>query len=172
MGEQPGRVDLQPYTPLSSHALDFIELDGSVYLAFRTEEATVDSTAGACTWAVAYQSWHEGDKPMLRMRQIPKPPVFASDTYNFSVAEDASPFTIIGPAQAKDPNEEDEVLHTIESGNDGNKFRIDGWRGEILVWGTLDYETQSSYTLTVKADDGKGGTDTATVNITITDVDE
>ena len=88
------------------------------------------------------------------------------------MAENASSFTIIGTALATDPNEGDEVLHTIESGNEGNKFNIDGFAGFILVRGALDYETKSSYTLTIKADDGKGGTDTATVTITITDVAE
>ena len=165
-------LTLSPHVSLSHHALDFIELDGSVSLTLQTDDATVDATAGTHTWTVATQPWHNGDKLMLRMRQAPKPPAFASDTYNFTVAENASSFTVIGTALATDPNEGDEVLHTIESGNDGNKFRIDGFAGFILVWGTLDYETKSTYTLSIKADDGKGGTDTATVTITVTDVVE
>ena len=166
-------LTLSPQVSLSHHALDFIELDGSVSLTLQTKDATVDSTAGTHAWSVATQPWHEGDKLMLRIREIPnEPPSFATDTYNFTVAEDASSFTIIGTAMATDPNEGDEVLHTIESGNEDGKFNIDGWAGFILVVGTLDYETRTTYTLNIKADDGKGGTDTATVNITVTDVAE
>ena len=166
-------LTLSPHVSLANYALDIIELDGSVSLSLEAKDATVDATAATHTWSVTDQPWHEGDKLMLRMREEPnEPPAFASDTYNFTVAENASSFTIIGTALATDPNEGDEVLHTIESGNEGGKFNIDGWAGFILVRGALDYETRSSYTLTVKADDGKGGTDTATVNITVTDVAE
>lgn len=35
-----------------------------------------------------------------------------------------------------------------------------------------DYESQASYSVTVKADDGNGGTDTIAVTINVTDVDE
>ena len=37
---------------------------------------------------------------------------------------------------------------------------------------TYDYETKSSYSVTVKADDGKGGTATIAVTIRVTDLDE
>ena len=40
----------------------------------------------------------------------------------------------------------------------------------ILLWGSLDYETTTSYTLTVEARDGKGGVGSATVEVTVTDV--
>ena len=165
-------LSLSSHVSLAHYALDFIELDGSASLTLKTNDATVDSAAGTHTWSVTTQPWHNGDKLMLRIRDTQRPPSFASETYNFTVKENASAFTIIGTALATDPGEGDEVLHTIESGNEGGKFQIDGWAGFILVKGALDYETKSSYTLTVKANDGKGGTDTATVNITIEDVAE
>ena len=37
---------------------------------------------------------------------------------------------------------------------------------------TYDFEAKSSYSVTIKADDGKGGTDTVAVTITLTDVNE
>ena len=55
-------------------------------------------------------------------------------------------------------------------GNGSGKFAMDGSRGAITTSATLDYETDASYTLTVQADDGNGGT--ATVNISVTDVSE
>ena len=49
---------------------------------------------------------------------------------------------------------------------------MSGNTGEILVWGALNYETATSYALTVRASDGRGGAATVTVTISITDVAE
>ena len=49
---------------------------------------------------------------------------------------------------------------------------IDGGTGEITVNAALDYETTDEYRLTVEASDERGGTDTATVTVTVTDVAE
>ena len=102
-------------------------------------------------------------------------PVFNSDTYTFTVSGDASAWDTVGFVSATDPNEGDFVVYYITAGNAGGRFNIssgsDG--GQILVWGALDYETVSSYTLTVEARDGKeGGTSSATVEITVTNVAE
>ena len=44
---------------------------------------------------------------------------------------------------------------------------IDGGTGEITVNAALDYETTDEYRLTVEASDERGGTDTATVTVTV-----
>ena len=51
-------------------------------------------------------------------------------------------------------------------------YSITAGNGAITVAAALDYETTSSYTLTVQADAGNGGTASTTVNITVTDVNE
>ncbi len=62
------------------------------------------------------------------------------------------------------------MTYSITLGNDDGKFTMNGSTGEITVAGTLDMETTPTYTLTVQADDGTGAaTDTATVEITVTD---
>ena len=58
---------------------------------------------------------------------------------------------------------------SITSGAAG-KFDIDANAGIIVVRGGLDYETASTYTLTVEARNSEGLTDTATVTINVTDV--
>ena len=98
-------------------------------------------------------------------------PQFGSATYNFSVAEDAATGAAVGTVSATDADN-DGITYTIESGNGDGKFAIDGSTGAITTAGALDHETTPSYTLTVQADDGEGGTDTATVNVTVPDVDE
>ena len=98
-------------------------------------------------------------------------PAFGSASYSFSVAKDAVVGTAVGTVSAIDADGHT-LTYTITSGNGDGKFAVDGGAGAITVAGALDYETDSSYALTVKADDGNGGTDTAAVDITVTDVDE
>ena len=62
------------------------------------------------------------------------------------------------------------TTYHITAGNVGGKFFTSSGNdgGEILLRGALDYDTRSSYTLTVEARDGKWrGTDTATVEISV-----
>lgn len=99
-------------------------------------------------------------------------PAFGSDSYNFSVREDAEAGDTVGTALATDPDTDDGVTHGVTAGNDGGAFTLNSSTGEITVAAALDHETTPSYTLTVQAEDGNGGEDTATVNITITDVAE
>ena len=100
-------------------------------------------------------------------------PAFGSVTYSFTVSEDAATDTAVGTVSASDPDDGDSVTYSITAGNGDGKFSIDGSGGGITVAGSLDYETTSSYTLTVQASDGKaGGTSTATVKISVTNVDE
>ena len=44
--------------------------------------------------------------------------------------------------------------------------------GQLLTQAALDFETKSSYAVTVSVSDGNGGTDSIDVTITVTDVDE
>ena len=102
------------------------------------------------------------------------PPVFSTSTYSFSVAENAAVWSTAATVLAMDPDG-DFVTYHITAGNTGGKFETSSGRsgGHILVWGALDYESVSSYTLTLEARDGKeNGTDTATVVITVTNVPE
>ena len=102
-------------------------------------------------------------------------PVFDSSSYSFSVAENAPMWHSVGTVSATDPDEGDSVVYHITAGNGGGRFDISSgdYGGLILVWGALDYETVSSYTLTVEASDGKaGGASSATVEISVTNVAE
>ena len=70
----------------------------------------------------------------------------------------------------RDADEGDTISYSIAAGNEDEKFAIGPSNGQVTVAGALDYETTSSYTLTVEASDGNGGTATVTVTITVTDV--
>ena len=99
-------------------------------------------------------------------------PTFAQQDYALSVAENSAGGANVGsPVTATDP--EGDTLRYALSGTDANRFTIDA-NGQIsTASGTsLDHEATASFTLTITASDGNGGSDTATVNISVSDVAE
>ena len=175
-------LSMDPYVSLAGHALDFIALDGTVLLHLNVSDATADTAKNTLTWPVATQPWQDGDLLMLRLYSVTDstctdpaapygacPLVFSQDSYDFSVAEDAAagghtPGSVsVGGASG--------VAYSITSGNDDGKFAIFRTTGLLILSEPLDYESVSSYTLTVEARRG-GDPVSATVEITVTDVNE
>ena len=99
-------------------------------------------------------------------------PDFDPDSYAFTVDEDAAVGHVVGTVSAPDADAEDTVSYSITAGNGDGKFDIGGSSGEITVEDSLDHETVSLFNLTVQADDGRGGTDSAAVEIRVNDVAE
>ena len=129
--------------------------DGTAYVSDWGEPSTpesvvYDSTYDACT----------------------EPPEFATSTYAFAVPEDAPTGRLVGTVSAMDPDQGDTVMYEILAGNEGGAFVMGERSGAIEVAGALDYETTPSYSLTVSAGDGRGGTATTTVGISVTNVIE
>ena len=86
-----------------------------------------------------------------------------------SVAENTEAGQDIGlPLVATDPD--DDSLTYALGGTDSGHFALSGNR--LQTSGALDYEGQNSYSVTVNVSDGNGGSDTAAVTITVTNVNE
>ena len=109
---------------------------------------------------------------------INEAPKFADDSTTRSVAENTAADVDIGSAvTAADANNADtddntdDILTFILSGTDAASFDIDSFTGQLKTRGALDYETKTSYTVTVIASDGSLK-DSTTVKIDVTDVDE
>ncbi len=99
------------------------------------------------------------------------PPAFGETAYAFSVAEDSATGTAVGTVTATITGA-GPVTYALTAGNDTGAFALDASRGALTVAGALDYETTASYGLTVTARDPAGGSSTAAVTVTVTDVDE
>lgn len=84
-------------------------------------------------------------------------PVF--DTVNYPTSTEISELTVVGSmvltVYATDPDNatHDAVSYEILSGNEDNSFSIDSHTGNISVSSSLDYDSISSYVLTVVAKD-------------------
>ena len=100
-------------------------------------------------------------------------PVFTADSVAFSLAEDAAAGTAVGsPVTASDEDPDDMVGYSL-SGAGAGQFAIDSGGQITVAPGTmLDHETTASYTLTATATDASNASDTVTVTISVTNVDE
>ena len=58
------------------------------------------------------------------------------------------------------------------SGTDASSFTINNSTGQLITAAPLDFETKASYEITVNVFDGSGGSDSITITVNITDVDE
>ena len=101
------------------------------------------------------------------------PPVFSDgDSTTRSVAENTDAGTNIGAAVAATDTDTSDTLSYSLGGTDADSFDIVSTSGQLQTKAALDYETQTSYTVTVTAYDGNSGGDRITVTIDVTDVVE
>ncbi|GEM_PF-1710503 len=95
-----------------------------------------------------------------------------SEDQTFSVNENSVSGTPAGKIAANDADG-DVLTYSITSGNINNAFALDSSTGELTVrnGSELDYERSTAYTLIVQVSDSIA-TDTATITITVKDVNE
>ena len=99
-------------------------------------------------------------------------PVFTEGTSTTrSIEENTDTNTNIGTAILATDADKDTLTYSL-SGTDAASFSIVSTSGQLQTKAALDYETDTSHTVTVSVSDGKGGTDSITVTINVTDVFE
>ena len=98
-------------------------------------------------------------------------PTFVAASRSLSVAENTPPNTDVGTPIAATDRDGDTLTYTLE-GADADSFDVlsttDG--GQIRTNAALNHEDKSSYSLTVRVRDGRGGTDAVNITISVTDV--
>ena len=103
-----------------------------------------------------------------------EPPEFSSPTATREAPENTAANTNIGTAlPAATDADNDPLTYTLE-GTDAASFGFDPATRQLSTKSgvTYDHETKPSYSVTLKADDDNGGSDTLAVTITVTDVEE
>ena len=112
------------------------------------------------------------EAPVLGLVPGNTAPKFAAATYTREVAENTVAGMPIGDPVTATDNEGNALTYSM-SGDDAASLTIGRTSGQIRTKAALDYETEpNTYTVTVRAADPAGLSDTATVTITVTDVDE
>ena len=97
-------------------------------------------------------------------------PVFPSGTITRSVAENTASGQNVGsPVEATDTDTGDTLTYSLEGTDSGSFSIVSG--GQIQTSAALDYEAKSSYSVTVKVNDGTANV-TKAVTISVTDVAE
>ena len=100
----------------------------------------------------------------INVTNVNEAPTFDNPVYSFDVSEASPTGTLVGTVSATDP-EGASLTFSITGGDPSGDFSIDS-NGKITVTGTLDYDTTSTYSLTIQVTDGVF-TDTVTVMINV-----
>lgn len=92
----------------------------------------------------------------------------------FTLAENSALNSPVGTASATDSNVGDTLTYSITGGNSSGAFAINPATGAISVADptVLDFETTPSFALTVQVADDDGATDSSTITVNLTDVNE
>ena len=99
-------------------------------------------------------------------------PVFTEgSSTSRSIAEHKAAGVNIGSAISATDTDNDSLTYIL-SGTDVSSFNIDSSSGQMQTSAILDYETKTTYSVTVSVLDGNGGSDSITVTINVTDVNE
>ncbi|WP_166037291.1 M10 family metallopeptidase C-terminal domain-containing protein [Sphingosinicella sp. YJ22] len=104
----------------------------------------------------------------LAIQNVNEAPVITSGAAA-SVAENSAASTIVYQAVASDPDG-NPISYRL-SGADAALLSIDS-NGAVRLLSSANFEARSSYSFTVHADDGLGGTDAQGVTLTVQDVNE
>ena len=98
-------------------------------------------------------------------------PAFSSRSHTFNVAENTPPGSDVGSVVAALDPDGDTLTYSLE-GVDVDSFDIiaTSGGGQIQTRAALNHEDKASYSVAVRARDGRGGTDAVNVTIRVTDV--
>ena len=88
-----------------------------------------------------------------------------------AVAENTGSGVDIGTAVSATDADKDTLTYSL-GGTDADSFSINSTNGQVRTKAALDYETKSSYSVTITVSDGNDGSDMIAVTITVTDVEE
>ena len=116
----------------------------------------------------------------VTVTDINEQPSFSGETATLTITENTAVDTNIGVAiTASDPDAGATLTYTLD-GEDAASFHVVEQTGQLQTKATLDYETESTYTVTVSVRDGQDpdgdadteDDDTITVTIDVTNVEE
>ena len=179
-GDPTGNMELLTYTIDDTDNFSVNQADGQISTAVKLDFETqsmytvmltaTDPSGAPDTITVMISVTDEDDAASVRANNAP---AFDSDMAERSVDENTEADMAVGDAvAATDPDGDADSLTYTLGGDDMASFAIDAMSGQVMTSGALDYETKSSYSVTVTATDTGDLMDTVSVTITVNDVNE
>ena len=107
----------------------------------------------------------------ITVTDVNEAPVFPAGSDTRSIAENTVAGENIGASVAANDPEGQDVTYTL-GGTDAASFDIVPSSGQLQTKAPLDHETKDSYTVTVTATDPSNASETITVTINVTNVEE
>ena len=161
-------------TVLASGTRYFVFLRGNNGTRPATTTSNAEDSGASPGWSIDDGSFLGGgaNGSSLRVRvegRLNRAPAFAEggDAAR-EVAENTAAGEAIGAPVGATDEDGDDLAYSLE-GTDAASFAIDAGSGQLRTKAALDYETKSSYSLTVKVVDD-GGSDTIALTVSVTDV--
>ena len=144
----------------TGHLKTSAALDYETKSIYNVTITAVDGKGGIASIAVTVNVTNENEVPVFT----------EGSSTTRSIPENTARRSDIGSAVTATDPDGDTLTYNL-SGTDANAFIIDSSSGHLKTNTALDYETKPSYTITITADDGKGGSAAISVTINITDVE-
>lgn len=176
---EPDAGQTHSYSITAGNTGGAFAIDGSGQISVATSSALNFETTPSFSLTVQVTddgtpNMNDSTVVVVNLSNVNDAPVVNDQSFN--VAENSSNGTVVGTVVATD----DEVpatqtlTYSITTGNTGGAFAINSSNGQITVANPINYESLSSYSLTVQVQDNGAGnlTDTATVTITVLDMNE
>ncbi len=147
--------------------------DRSAVITGLTAGTRYDVQVRAVTLDEDHSDWSSSGTGSPNPDQENRRPAFATRSYTFSVAENTSPGANVGDLVAALDQDGDTLIYALE-GVDADSFDIitTNAAAQIQTKAALNHEEKASYSVSVRARDGRGGTDAVNVTIRVTDVDD
>ncbi len=143
-----------------------VPLDYETKFTYTVTITAADRNGGSASIAVTINITDINEQP------VNNAPVFTEgNSATRSIAENTNAGVDIGTPVSATDGDGDTLTYGL-SGIDANAFIVDSSTGQLKTSATLDYETKPSYTLTITAADGNGGSASVDVTINITDINE
>ena len=165
---------------LDSHSITIPQgnLESNLFTITRTEgtKAAVTLDIGLMpslpTTHTGYVLTKSSRFPIEVFSRINSAPMFTdSDNTKREIPENTASGENIGNAISATDVDNDILTYSL-SGTDADAFTIDNTTGQLKTKDALDYETKTTYAITVNVNDGNGGTDSIAVTVNILDIDE
>ena len=138
----------------SVNLLTKVDLDFETKAEYTVTIMAYDPSGASDMITVTVNVTNENDGASVRVNNAP---AFDSDMAERSVDENTEAGMAVGDAvAATDPDGDADSLTYTLGGDDMASFAIDEMSGQVMTSGALDYETKSSYSVTVTATDTGG----------------